>query len=179
MEIRLDQIGDEPFRWQETRSIPVESLQRTQLLELGDIGWGGAIVRTSAGFLLSARLGYTQALECPRCLGPSRVEVEAEIELLIQPKSKEPFVDELELEESDLGVLYLQGEILDIDPILTEQLQLNVPMRQLCRQDCAGLCPQCGADRVHVPSAQKHQFLETLLGLPQPPVLHLPEELRF
>ena len=71
MEIRLDQIGDEPFRWQESRSIPVESLQRRQLLELGDVGWGGQIVRTSFGFLLSARLGYTQILECPRCLGPS------------------------------------------------------------------------------------------------------------
>ncbi len=100
MEIRLDQIGDEPFRWQEIRSIPVESLQRTQLLELGDVGWG-----------------------------------------------EEPVVGELELEEADLGVLYLKGEILDTDPILTEQIQLNVPMRQLCRQDCTGLCPQCGIDR--------------------------------
>ncbi len=147
MEIRLDQIGDEPFRWQETRSIPVDSLQRTQLLELGDIGWDGEIVRTSAGFLLSARLGYTQTLECPRCLGSSRVEVEAEINLHLQPKSKEPADDELELEEADLGVLYLEGEILDTEAILTEQIQLNVPMRQLCRQDCAGLCPQCGIDR--------------------------------
>lgn len=147
MEIRLDQIGDEPLRWQETRSISVESLQRTQLLELGDIGWGGEIVRTNFGFLLSARVGYTQTLECPRCLGPSPVEVEAEIELLIQPKSKEPVVAELELEEADLGVLHLKGEILDTDPILTEQIQLNMPMRQLCRQDCTGLCPQCGIDR--------------------------------
>jgi uncharacterized protein len=147
MEIRLDQIGDEPFGWQEIRSIPVESLQRTQLLELGNIDWSGEIVRTSFGFLLNARLGYTQTLECPRCLGPSLHEVEAEIKLRIQPKSKEPNVDELELEESDLAALYLEGETLETDSILTEQIQLNVPMRQLCRQDCAGLCPQCGIDR--------------------------------
>lgn len=147
MEIRLDQIRDEPLRWQETRSISVESLQRRQLLALGDIGWDGEIVRTSFGFLLSARLGYAQILECPRCLGPSPVEVEAEIELLIQPKSEEPVAGELALEEADLGVLYLEGEILDTDPILTEQIQLNVPMTQLCRQDCMGLCPQCGIDR--------------------------------
>jgi len=147
MEIRLDQIGDEPFRWQETRSIPVESLQRTQLLGLGEIGWRGEIVRTSSGFLLNAQLGYEHTLECPRCLKPSPAAVEAEIKLLIQTKRSEPFVGELELEESDLGVYFLEGEILDTDSILTEQIQLNVPMRQLCRQDCAGLCPECGVDR--------------------------------
>lgn len=147
MEIRLDQIGDEPFQWQENRPVPLESLERCQLLELGEVGWAGEVARTKSGFLLTARLRYSQALECPRCLGRSPAEVEAEIELLIQPKSKEPVVGELELEDSDLGVLYLEGEILDIDPILIEQIQLNVPMRQLCRQDCAGLCPQCGIDR--------------------------------
>jgi uncharacterized protein len=147
MEIRLDQIGDEPFHWEEKRSVPVESLERSQLLDLGEIGWAGEIVRTKSGFLLTARLRYSQALECPRCLGRSPAEVEAEIEVLIQPKSREPVVGELELEGADLGVLYLEGEILDIDPILIEQIQLNVPMRQLCRRDCAGLCPQCGIDR--------------------------------
>jgi len=147
MEIRLDQIGDEPFRWQETRSIPVESLQRTQLLELGDIGWDGEVSRTSSGFLLKARVEYSQTLECPRCLGASGIDVKTKIKLAIEPKSDELFVEELELGKSDLGVLYLEGEILDTDPILTEQIQLNIPMRQLCRQDCEGLCPQCGIDR--------------------------------
>lgn len=147
MEIRLDQIDDEPVRWQESRSIPVATLGRSQLLELGPVGWGGEVARTGSGFLLTARLRYQQALECPRCLGPSPVAVETEVELLIQPKSQEPVVGELELEDSDFGVLYLEGDVLDTEPILIEQIQLNVPMRELCRQDCAGLCPICGIDR--------------------------------
>ncbi|MFQ5525574.1 MAG: DUF177 domain-containing protein [Thermoanaerobaculia bacterium] len=147
MEIRLDQIGDEPYRWRETRSVPVESLERSQVLDLGDVEWEGEIARTSSGFLLTAEIRYAQALECPRCLGPSPGEVETRVELLIQPKNKEPVVGELELEEGDLGVLFLEGEVLDTRPILIEQIQLNVPMRQLCREDCAGLCPQCGIDR--------------------------------
>lgn len=147
MEIRLDQIGDEPFSWQETRSIPVESLQRAQLLALSDIDWAGEIERTSSGFLLTARLDYSQTLECPRCLGSSSAEIKSDLKLHIQPRSQEPLVGELELEESDLGVLYIDGEILDTEPILKEQIQLEIPMRQLCRQDCAGLCPQCGSDR--------------------------------
>lgn len=146
MEIRLDQIGDEPFRWRETRSIAAESLRQAQLLELGKVDWEGEVARTNSGFLLTAQLNYSQILECPRCLGASPAEVQSETKLLIQPRGNEPVVGELELEESDLGVLYLEGDILETDPILIEQIQLNVPMRQLCRPDCAGLCPQCGSD---------------------------------
>ncbi|HYN22371.1 MAG TPA: DUF177 domain-containing protein, partial [Thermoanaerobaculia bacterium] len=48
--------------------------------------------------------------------------------------------------EDELGVRHLEGEVLDSAPILLEQLQLNVPMKPLCRPDCRGLCPLCGAD---------------------------------
>jgi uncharacterized protein len=52
-----------------------------------------------------------------------------------------------ELKEGDMDVLYLEGEVLETRPILLEQLQLNIPMKPLCRPDCKGLCPICGADR--------------------------------
>ncbi len=44
-------------------------------------------------------------------------------------------------------MLYVNQPVLDTEPLLYEQLQLNIPMRQLCREDCAGLCPTCGANR--------------------------------
>jgi uncharacterized protein len=43
-------------------------------------------------------------------------------------------------------VHYVSEEILETEPVLIEQLQLNIPMKPLCRPDCAGLCPTCGAD---------------------------------
>ena len=42
------------------------------------------------------------------------------------------------LHEQDLGELYVDEKILETDPILIEQLQLNVPMKPLCRPDCKG-----------------------------------------
>jgi uncharacterized metal-binding protein YceD (DUF177 family) len=54
---------------------------------------------------------------------------------------------EHELLEDDLSVLVLGEEVLDTRTILLEQLQLNIPMKPLCRPDCRGLCPNCGADR--------------------------------
>ncbi|MDH3253494.1 MAG: DUF177 domain-containing protein [Acidobacteriota bacterium] len=147
MLIRLAEIIDEPFRWAETRSFAAASLESDQLVGLGPISWSGEVTQAATGHLLVGRLGYEQQLACPRCLKPTTIVVEAEVELLIQPRSSEPTLGEVELEEEDLSILYVDGDELDIEPILREQLQLNVPMRQLCREDCRGLCPICGGDR--------------------------------
>ena len=147
MRIRLSDIVDEPFRWAETRSVDVASLERDLLVDLGPISWTGEITRTSAGHVLVGRVEYEQKLACPRCLKPAAMPVAAEVSLLVTARSGEPMVGEVELEEEDLNVLFIEGEELDTEPILIEQLQLNVPMRKLCRKDCRGLCPTCGVDR--------------------------------
>jgi uncharacterized protein len=38
---------------------------------------------------------------------------------------------------------------LDLGPLLREQAWVDIPMKPLCRPDCQGLCPQCGADLNH------------------------------
>jgi uncharacterized protein len=55
--------------------------------------------------------------------------------------------DGLELTTGDLDVLYYDELVLPLDPLVEEQVQLELPMKALCRDDCRGLCPTCGADR--------------------------------
>jgi uncharacterized protein len=95
---------------------------------------------------LKARLSYEQTLSCNRCLKPIVEHVAPEVELMIQVERPHATGGEHELKEDEMGVLTLEGEVLETDPILIEQLQLNVPMKPLCRPDCQGLCPICGAD---------------------------------
>ena len=146
MLIRLSEINDEPFQWAKTRTIDASLLESDQLVGLGPISWTGEVSRTSTGFLLRGRLEYEQQLACPRCLKPTPMSVVSDVELLVEARSNEPTIGEIELEEEDLDVLYVEGEELDTEPILVEQLQLNIPMRRLCREDCRGLCPACGVD---------------------------------
>jgi uncharacterized protein len=47
----------------------------------------------------------------------------------------------------DLDITYLSSNYIDLSEILSEQLQLQVPFQPLCREDCKGICPQCGADQ--------------------------------
>ncbi len=53
-------------------------------------------------------------------------------------------------DESDAGqnldITYISEDFIDLAAVVTEQLQLQVPFQPLCRQECKGICPQCGAD---------------------------------
>ncbi|HVT18543.1 MAG TPA: YceD family protein [Thermoanaerobaculia bacterium] len=146
MRIWLDQVREEPFDWDETERVSPESLERPELLDLGPVTWSGRVVYTGPGFLLRARLSYEQTLGCIRCLEPHVESVGCEVELMIEIDGGRALGSENELAEKDMSVLVLDEEVLDTAPILLEQLQLNIPMKPLCRPDCLGLCPQCGAD---------------------------------
>ena len=147
MQIWLDQVREEPFNWDETQDVAAETLDRPELLDLGPVAWRGQVVFADPGFFLRARLSYEQTLSCNRCLKPIVERAESDVELMILVERHPDAAGEHALHEQDLGILYLEDERLDTDPILIEQLQLNVPMKPLCRADCQGLCPICGADR--------------------------------
>lgn len=75
--------------------------------------------------------------ECVRCLSPveDRVEVDVQ-ELFVYPGS-----DATEEEASRMS-----GDLLDLEPVLRDAVVLELPFQPLCRPDCAGLCPECGAN---------------------------------
>lgn len=147
MRILLEKIGAEPLQWQETVEVTAAELERTELLELGGISWSGRVWLDRPGYRLEASLAYEQTVLCDRCLSPIVQTVENDIALLVLPNAPQPTEDEIELSSDELEVLYLEGEEIDGRRILIEQLQLNVPMRAVCKDDCQGLCPQCGVNR--------------------------------
>ena len=53
-------------------------------------------------------------------------------------------VQSIEAEEETYPLL---GDQLDLQPLARDAVLLNLPQVPLCREDCAGLCPVCGADR--------------------------------
>lgn len=79
-----------------------------------------------------------QALgECVRCLTEVRVDVEADIQEL--------FVHDAAGEDDEEGVSVLQGDLVDLEPVLRDDVVLDLPFQPLCSPDCSGLCPTCGA----------------------------------
>ena len=50
------------------------------------------------------------------------------------------------LSEEELAVSVFDEGSIDVDEIVKEQILLAVPARTLCREDCKGICPECGTD---------------------------------
>lgn len=77
--------------------------------------------------------------QCGRCLIDLDQRVEADIDAY--------FSDDPEAaDEPQRYPLPAAGPSLDLAPVVREELILTVPLFPLCREDCAGLCPTCGAD---------------------------------
>ncbi|MEM9291992.1 MAG: DUF177 domain-containing protein [Acidobacteriota bacterium] len=148
MRIPLQQIGDDPFRWQVTLDLADRFSESSELLRMDPVEWAGLVTRVEAGFLLETSLATRLVLACDRCLKELEQEVKDRLSLLVLPQAGAPLAAELELEERDFGVLHIpEGEDLDSEPLLLEMLDLSLPMKPLCRDNCAGLCSECGLDR--------------------------------
>ena len=78
--------------------------------------------------------------ECRRCLKPLDGTLHAEVRELYRPRPPgEP-------PDQDEETYPLSGELLDLRPLVRDAVLLDLPIAPLCREDCAGLCPTCGAD---------------------------------
>nr|HRC87284.1 DUF177 domain-containing protein [Thermoanaerobaculia bacterium] len=80
------------------------------------------------------------------CLEPFEQSIEDRLDLLVVEGPPPGGPSEHHLQAEDLGVVYVEDHELDTEPLLFEQVQINIPMKPLCRPECAGLCPHCGAD---------------------------------
>ena len=96
------------------------------------------------------RLKARLELQCGRCLEPFPFALDQELDLFYLPhraQDDEEEEDEVELADRDMVVAYYQGERLDLGEMIREQFFLALPMKRLCREECAGICPTCGANR--------------------------------
>lgn len=83
--------------------------------------------------------------ECSRCLKPLTETLESDFHVEYVPRKTVP-TGERELLQEELDLLFYEGETINIREEVEGQLILSTPMRPLCREDCRGLCPQCGQD---------------------------------
>ena len=85
-------------------------------------------------------------LPCSRCLEPFRLPVAAPFDLRYLPMSQVSSDAEREVSDEDLETSYYENDVIDLNELLREQFYLALPMKPLCRDECRGLCPQCGTN---------------------------------
>jgi uncharacterized protein len=107
----------------------------------------GKIRRADRRAHVEGRVVAGVQVECDRCLAWLELPVDSgfKLEYVTQEDYEAQQADELT--EDDLDLTVFDGEVIDIDELVTEEILLAVPDHVLCKDDCKGICPRCGADR--------------------------------
>jgi uncharacterized protein len=113
--------------------------------------------KVSGGVLVDGRFTAHVAAPCKRCLVDVALELPVSFTINLVPESLVRGDDaggekaeetqgetggSFEMEDADEEVF--DGKTINLDPIVREQVLLALPMNAVCREDCKGLCAQCG-----------------------------------
>jgi uncharacterized protein len=122
------------------------------------------IFKSGAKFRLVGTTATALELTCSRCLDDYRWPVETPFDLLYLPQAENVGDGEVEVEDEDLNTAYYQDDEIDLGHLIREQLYLAVPMKPLCREDCRGLCPECGTNWNKATCRCRHEWADPRLN---------------
>ena len=161
MEIRLEQIKEDGLTLELENS--VENFPILTEMVANDECEFVAPLRTALRALrigdlveMDGNIETSVRLPCSRCLQPFETPLKSSFALTYMQQVADMVEDtepqqEIELNAEDMGIVYFQGEKINLKDAIQEQVVLEFPLRPLCKSDCKGLCPKCGADLNEAP----------------------------
>ena len=117
---------------------------RVQLVD--DVVVRVTVRRNRAAITADGAIQTTVQVECDRCLKPVKLPVKANFSLEYLSKTDYEASNVAELTDEEMEVSVFEGDAIDLDEIVREQILLFVPVRLLCVESCKGICSTCGAD---------------------------------
>jgi uncharacterized protein len=95
-------------------------------------------------YILDGELEGNILARCDRCLESYSHDIKTSFHLFMALQNPETDEAEVELLEDEIEVDFIDGEEIDLNNIVREQIYLSLPMKSLCSERCLGLCPRCG-----------------------------------
>lgn len=147
MRIELDKLegNRSPFAHTYEAGEIVLDEENARLIEAPQIN--GQLRRSGKEVRLQGTITARAEVECDRCLKSVAVPIETDFDVTYIPAVDYEEAQTAELQEADLSLSVFDGEAIDIDDLVREQVLLALPPRMLCGEQCKGFCPVCGADR--------------------------------
>ena len=155
MEIRLEQIKEDGLTLEIEKSVDTFPIL-AEMIANGECEFA-APLRTALRALrigdlvqIDGDIETSVRLPCSRCLQPFKTLLKSSFALTYMQQAADVMEDtepqEVELSAEDMGIVYFQGEKINLKDAIQEQVLMEFPLRPLCKLDCKGLCSKCGAD---------------------------------
>ncbi|PWR16105.1 DNA-binding protein [Micromonospora sicca] len=109
----------------------------------------------SEGVLVSGTISGPVKGECGRCLREINDSMVVNVQELY---AYENSTTDTTTDEDEVG--RMQDDLIDLEPALRDAVVLTLPTNPLCREDCPGLCPECGVHWDDLPADHSHQQID-------------------
>lgn len=151
MKIKAEGLSETPFVITASEAI-ADYQALTEIQNEGDCRFLGplqlefAIKKEFDHIRVQGSVSTRARLTCSRCLVDFETELKSFFTVFYTKAAKLPLDEEIALSEEDLVTASYDGETLDLTSEIQEQVIMEIPVKPLCRDDCKGLCVNCGAD---------------------------------
>ncbi len=108
----------------------------------GPVTVDAALDKRNSHIQLTARIGVVTHLECDRCVTPFSRSLAPTYTMFYV--WNEP--DATRFDPSEIQVIAPGHSVIGLDDDVRQTIQLSLPLKILCREDCKGLCPNCGSN---------------------------------
>ena len=133
-----DQRVDRLFASEQFQSEPNEDYT-----VVDDVSLRSHLHRDGDKYRLVGRIESRLRLSCSRCVEAFNLFVNVPVDLMYLPYGANVGDGEAEISDEDLAIAFYRDDQIDMGLMIREQLQLTVPMKPLCCDDCHGLCSVC------------------------------------
>ena len=146
----IDERG--PQSYDATYEVGVSELDRDELANVGS-----AVIKTNVKqgelegeYVADGTVTFTADLTCSRCAEPYPIANTSTFHVRFRPRPEASGEsEEVEItEEEELDVEFYSARGIPLRDLALEQIQLSIPMKPLCDENCLGLCPICGVNRL-------------------------------
>lgn len=151
MRVRVDEIPDSgrtlSFNWDQEmlgRFVPPGDPFNLKLL--GPINVVLHLDKRTDHVRITGTIKGDLEVGCHRCLRPFALPMDERVDIYLVTEEQMPGDDEKELEADELFYEFFDGEAIEVDRLVAEQIFLALPVKILCSEDCKGICPGCGAN---------------------------------
>jgi uncharacterized protein len=118
-----------------------------QATPLNTTGQAELLAHSDGELRVQGRYKVELTAECDRCLGRARFPMDARFDLFYRPASDIAREEEVAIDEGEAEIGFYEGEGLELEEILREQILLALPIQKVCSEACKGICPVCGKNR--------------------------------
>ena len=146
MRIELEKLEESGGRFSRTYEINQLTFDEHELRLIEPVKVEARIRRKSEEVELRGTLSTKIAVPCGRCLKSVELPIDVEFAERFTPAVSWKNEEQHELSEDDLNLAVFDGEAIELDDVVREEIILALPGHVLCDQACQGLCPTCGVD---------------------------------